>query len=88
MTDKPLFASQAERMAVAEAYWHGESAFTRIALTGGLERPETPPHLNWDSLQALHRGNPALRIVRPDPQGQFFEQSWPEFLEYVMEQNR
>jgi cytidine deaminase len=74
------FASQAERMAAASAFLKGDKKIVRIAIVGGKDQPETPRDINWDSMQALYKQNPELKIVHPDAGGNFQEQSFPQFL--------
>lgn len=74
------FASQAERMAAASAFLKGDKKIVRICLAGGKDLPETPSHLNWDSMQALYELNPDLQVVHPDPSGRFVQESFQEFM--------
>lgn len=74
------FASQAERMAAASAFLKGDRKIVRVSIVGGSGKPETPKDINWDSMQALYKQNPDIKIVHPNAQGEFQQQSFPAFL--------
>lgn len=74
------FASQAERMAAAAAFLKGDKKIVRVSIVGGKDQPETPPQINWDSMQALYEQNPDLKVLHPNSAGIFIEESFPEFL--------
>lgn len=74
------FASQAERMAVADAFQNGHRDIKRVAIVGGSGRSILPPSINWDSLQALSKINSSMTVVHPDQSGQLIEEPLRAFL--------
>lgn len=79
------FATQAERMALAEAMMHGENQIKRLVLVGGSNKEgELPDRLSWDSFQAIAEQSPDARVSLPDGKGGFVDLPVTEVPAYLV----